>query len=64
MRQALDDFFLTLGQGVNAHLLIRRHRHELERLNAMTDAELSAMGLTRHGIPAHVFGARYGEIFA
>ncbi|MGI1661223.1 hypothetical protein ACRDNQ_03195 [Palleronia sp. KMU-117] len=56
----LDRYFAEMGQGVNAHRLIRDRRDILLWLNARSDAELARMGLTRDGIPAHVFGDLFG----
>ncbi|MBS8225857.1 hypothetical protein DYI42_06370 [Vannielia litorea] len=55
MRARLDAFFATLGQGLNAYMESRSRMHEINRLNALSDKELAAMGLTREGIPRHVF---------
>lgn len=51
----VDAFFATLGQGINAYVLRKSRMAEIEALNARTDAELAAMGLTRDDIPRHVF---------
>ena len=55
MRNALDRFFAELGQGFNAYLASRPKLVEIERLYALTDAELAEMGLARDDIPRHVF---------
>ncbi|SFI59067.1 hypothetical protein SAMN04487991_0342 [Celeribacter neptunius] len=55
LRDRLDLFFATLGQGVNAYAVRRKRLGELARLDAMSDAELSALGTTRERIPHYVF---------
>ena len=55
LRARIDAFFATLGQGVNAYVHTRSRVGEIERLNAMSDAELAEMGLRRDDIPRHVF---------
>jgi hypothetical protein len=56
----LDRYFVELGQGVNTHHLIRERHDILLWLNARSDAELARMGLSRDGIPAHVFRDLFG----
>jgi hypothetical protein len=56
----LDRYFVELGQGVNARGLIRERHDLLLWLNARSDGELARMGLTRDGIPAHVFRDLFG----
>lgn len=51
----LDSFFASLGQGFNAYIERRSRSEEIRRLEAMTDAELAAMGISRERIPHHVF---------
>lgn len=51
----VDAFFATLGQGMNAYMHRKSRMDEIEALNAKTDTELAAMGLTRDDIPRHVF---------
>jgi hypothetical protein len=55
LRTRIDALFLGLGQGFNAYLERKSRLHEIEALNAKTDAELQAMGLRRDDIPRHVF---------
>lgn len=57
----LDAYFLGLGQGVNAHALVRERRDLLCWLNAKSDAELALMGLARPEIPAFVFRDLFGR---
>jgi uncharacterized protein YjiS (DUF1127 family) len=54
-RSAFDRFFTGIGQGFNAYLESRSRIRQIEALNAKSDAELAAMGLSRDRIPAHVF---------
>ena len=51
----LDDYFAGLGQGFNARALRDARMNRLVALDAMTDAELAGLGLTRDDIPGHVF---------
>ena len=55
LRVALDGFFSGIGQGFNAYLTARSRMHEIEALNARSDAQLAEMGLRREDIPRHVF---------
>ncbi|WP_434286573.1 hypothetical protein [Celeribacter sp. SCSIO 80788] len=55
LRARLDLFFATLGQGVNAYAVRRKRLGELARLDALSDEELLAMGITRDRIPHYVF---------
>ena len=54
-RQRLDTYFAGLGQGVNADPLIRARLGEVAGLEALSDAELAALGMERSDIPARVF---------
>ncbi len=51
----IDSFFASIGQGFNAYLERRTRRGEIERLNALSDAQLAKLGITRERIPHHVF---------
>jgi uncharacterized protein YjiS (DUF1127 family) len=51
----LDAFFAALGQGMNAYMHRKSRMDEIEALNARTDAELAALGITRDDIPRYVF---------
>lgn len=51
----LDSFFTSLGQGFNAYIERRSRSEEIRRLEAMTDAELAAIGISRDRILHHVF---------
>jgi hypothetical protein len=57
----LDSYFLTMGLGLNTHLLRRERREILLWLNAKSDAELAVMGLARPDIPAFVFRDLFGD---
>lgn len=52
---ALDAFFVERGLGLNPMLATRARMGELARLDALPDAALDAMGLTRARIPVYVF---------
>jgi len=51
----VDAFFATLGQGMNAYMHRKSRMDEIESLNAKSDADLAALGITRDGIPRYVF---------
>ncbi len=55
VRSAFGTFFAGLGEGFNAFAAARVRCAEIERLYAMSDKQLAAMGLTREAIPRHVF---------
>ena len=55
IRDRLDQYFAGIGQGFNAYLESRSRMDQIERLQAKTEDELASMGLTREGIPRHVF---------
>lgn len=55
MGPQLDAFFTAIGQGFNSHTLRRQRMGRIQRLNALGDADLARLGLTRAQIPAHVF---------
>ena len=56
----LDAYFLSMGLGLNTHLLRQERREILLWLNAKSDAELALMGLARPDIPAFVFRDLFG----
>ena len=56
----LDNYFLSMGLGVNPASLKRERRDILHWLNAKSDAELALMGLARPEIPAFVFRDLFG----
>ena len=51
----LDLFLATSGMGWNPGLDRRAREDLFVRLDALPDAALRAMGLTREGLPAHVY---------
>lgn len=51
----IGGFFANLGQANGLAASADRRFHELQKLNAKSDAELSEMGLSRTDIPHHVF---------
>lgn len=55
LRDQIDRFFVAIGQGMNAYMERRSHMREIMALNAKTDEELAALGITREGIPRYVF---------
>lgn len=61
LKDRIDRYFAELGQGVNAHLLHEERRDILNWLNARSDTELAAMGLSRADIPGHVFADLFGR---
>ncbi|WP_233193022.1 DUF1127 domain-containing protein [Acidimangrovimonas sediminis] len=52
---ACDLFFTEQGFGYNPAELRRARAQELARLDALPDAALTSMGLTRARIPGYVF---------
>lgn len=55
IRDRLDTYFSAVGMGFNAYLERRQRMQQMRDLDALSDAELAARGLTRGGIAAHVF---------
>lgn len=51
----IDSVFAAIGRGLHAYAERRTRRGEIERLNALSDAELAKLGITRDHIPQHVF---------
>lgn len=51
----IDAFFAGLGQGMNAYMHRKSRMDQIEAMNAKSDAELAAMGITRDDIPRYVF---------
>jgi len=47
--------FATIGAGFSALLAAQSRQAELARLQAKSDADLAALGLTRDQIPEYVF---------
>jgi hypothetical protein len=59
VRARLDAFFTSLGQGINAYGESFSRRDQIEALEALSDGELAARGLTRDRIPHYVFRDRF-----
>lgn len=54
-RRDLDTFLAERAAGMNAYMLSRRRVESVMRLQALSDRDLAAMGLSRADIPAFVF---------
>lgn len=54
-RSGVAHFFETLGTAMASYMERRSRADQIARLNALSDAQLSKMGITRDGIPAYVF---------
>ena len=54
-RGGFTNFFQVIGSGISAYMERRSRVDQIARLNALSDAQLSKMGITRDGIPAYVF---------
>lgn len=61
LRSRIDLFFAEKGQGFNAASYVRPRLDSILRLEAMSDAELAAFGLTRDGILPFVFEDCFAE---
>ncbi len=55
LRARVDRLLSSLGQGFNAYIEREGRLHEIRRLHAMSDAELSKLGISRDRISHHVF---------
>lgn len=55
LRERVDAFFNSIGQGINAYAQYRSRADQVQALNAKSDDELAQMGLTRDDIPRYVF---------
>ena len=55
IREKVDAFFATIGQGMNAYMERRSRMGQIQALEAKSDAELAKMGITRERIVHHVF---------
>lgn len=55
LRDRLDAFMVSFGQGFNAYAERRSRVHIIRSLEAKTDSELQAMGLKRDDIIRYVF---------
>lgn len=55
LSRQLDQYFVTLGQGVNAYLHAHGRRRQIAYLDRLSDADLVELGITRDQIVHHVF---------
>ncbi|MBU2360435.1 hypothetical protein [Loktanella sp. M215] len=55
IREKVDAFFASIGQGMNAYMERRSRMGQIQALEAKTDAELAKMGIRRDRIVHHVF---------
>lgn len=55
IREKVDAFFASIGQGMNAYMERRSRMDQITRLEAKTDEELSNLGIKRDRIVQHVF---------
>ena len=55
VRTSFQSFRASLATAFAAYLERRTRSDEIERLNALSDAQLSKMGLRREDIARHVF---------
>ena len=60
LESRLDNYFLSMGLGINAYSLKRERKEILCWFNAKSDAELALIGLHRRDIPAFVFRDLFG----
>lgn len=54
-RAGLTNFFHSVGVVMTSYMERRSRADQIARLNALSDAQLAKMGITREGIPAYVF---------
>lgn len=59
LRKGLDDYFATLGQGMNAYLERLSRQDQIDRLQALSDEDLLKLGIRRERIAHHVFADRF-----
>jgi hypothetical protein len=55
IREKVDAFFASIGQGMNAYMERRSRMDQITRLEAKSDDELAKMGIQRDRILQHVF---------
>jgi hypothetical protein len=55
IREKVDAFFASIGQGMNAYMERRSRMDQITRLEAKSDDELAKMGIQRDRIVQHVF---------
>lgn len=58
--RALGEMSVTLGNGLCCLAEARSRRDRIERLQALSDAQLRVLGLRRDQVVAHVFRDRLG----
>ena len=54
-RASVASFFAAFGRGMVTYMERRSRADQIARLNALSDKELSKMGLRREDIARHVF---------
>ncbi|MBO6885267.1 MAG: DUF1127 domain-containing protein [Marivita sp.] len=64
LRHRIDLFFAEKGQGFNPMPMVRSRLVSILRLDAMSDAELASLGLTRDDILPFVFEDCFGDLAA
>ncbi|MGR1580411.1 hypothetical protein ACSSNL_02990 [Thalassobius sp. S69A] len=55
LRERVDAFFASIGQGINAYVQYRSRADQINALEAKSDTELAKLGLKRDDIPRYVF---------
>jgi len=55
LRAGLAGVFRSIGRGMVAYMERRSRADEIARLEAMSDAQLAQLGISRNTIPAYVF---------
>ena len=55
IREKVDAFFASIGQGMNAYMERRSRMDQINKKEAKTDEELSKLGIKRDRIVQHVF---------
>jgi uncharacterized protein YjiS (DUF1127 family) len=55
IRSGFAHFFAALGTAMTSYMERRSRADQIARLNALSDAQLAKLGITRDGIPAYVF---------
>lgn len=55
LRSGIAHFFQSIGSAMVTYMERRSRADQIAKLNALSDEQLSKMGITRDGIPAYVF---------
>ena len=55
IRASIANFFAAFGAAMTTYMERRSRADQIARLNALSDEQLTKMGITRDGIPAYVF---------